>query len=334
MDGNLTNFSHTYYNDGGYQPENSWWQVDLSPGTNTQLNEIKVYNRTDGCGERLQNFTISVIDANGNTVWSEVYNQPTYTGQVLIFYTGNISGEYVRIQKNDANFLHLAEVEVFNVVPAVTRIDPTVNFDWGNQGTPAAGISGANWTASWQGEVTADYTRKLHVLRHRGRWRPRVGQRSVAVRRLELPGRHDLFGHDRLAGRAVVLDPHGLFPGRRGRIGQARMVLRRQPRQRAARQASHLLRATSVARTWSSKSNAAPRQQRARRTETSASILPLVFSSGQRQRHHHQRLRTAMQTSTSVPVGNSSFESPTSARGTMRIRYAAATAVGTSPTDL
>ena len=158
VDGNLTDYNHTYYNDGSYQTENSWWQVDLSPGTNTQLNEIKVYNRADGCGERLQNFTISVIDANGNTVWSEVYNQPTSTGQILTFYTGNISGEFVRIQKNDSNFLHLAEVEVFNVVPAVTRIDPTVNFDWGNQGSPAPGITGYNWTASWQGEVKADYT--------------------------------------------------------------------------------------------------------------------------------------------------------------------------------
>ena len=40
----------------------------------------------------------------------------------------------------------------------VYRIDPTVNFDWGNQGSPAPGIEGTNWTASWQGTVTADYS--------------------------------------------------------------------------------------------------------------------------------------------------------------------------------
>ena len=39
----------------------------------------------------------------------------------------------------------------------VYRIDPTVNFDWGNQGQPATGIPGTWWSASWQGEVKADY---------------------------------------------------------------------------------------------------------------------------------------------------------------------------------
>jgi hypothetical protein len=151
-DGNVNNFNHTL------NGANEWLQIDLSPGTNTQFNEITLINRPDGCGDRLQNFTISVIDAAGNTVWSQVYNEPTYTGQYLTFHTGNISGEYVRIQKNDSNYLHLAEVQVFNSVPSVTRIDSTLNFDWGNQGFPAAGINGADWTATWQGNITADYS--------------------------------------------------------------------------------------------------------------------------------------------------------------------------------
>ena len=39
---------------------------------------------------------------------------------------------------------------------AVVRIDQTVDFDWGNQGSPAPGIEGTNWTATWQGTVTPD----------------------------------------------------------------------------------------------------------------------------------------------------------------------------------
>ena len=108
MDGDLTDFSHTTCNNA-----DEWWQVDLSPGTDTQLTQIVVYNR-NGCGDRLSNFTISVIDSNGNTVWSQVYNQPTTDGEAIVFDTGTISGEYVKIQKNDSNFLHLAEVQVFD----------------------------------------------------------------------------------------------------------------------------------------------------------------------------------------------------------------------------
>ena len=37
----------------------------------------------------------------------------------------------------------------------VYRIDPTINFDWGNQGSPAPGIVGSGWAARWQGEIQA-----------------------------------------------------------------------------------------------------------------------------------------------------------------------------------
>ena len=105
----------------------------------------------------------------------------------------------------------------------VYRVDPTVNFDWGNQGSPASGIQGTNWSASWQGQVLANDSGMYTFYATGGRRRSPLGQRSIDVRRLELPGRHHLFGHDLLGGRAVVLDPHGLFPGRRGRNGQTRM---------------------------------------------------------------------------------------------------------------
>ena len=48
--------------------------------------------------------------------------------------------------------------------PLVSRVDPSIDFNWGNQGSPAPGIAGTNWTVTWQGTVTptagsdGDYT--------------------------------------------------------------------------------------------------------------------------------------------------------------------------------
>lgn len=131
---------------------NEWWQVDLGAGTDVALNQIKVFNNTGGCGERLQDFTVSVIAHDGSIVWSQSYNKTTVTGEVLTFNPGNISGQYVRIQKNDSNYLSLSEVQVFNTVP-VERVDSKIDFNWGNERSPAPLVDGTNWTASWQGQV-------------------------------------------------------------------------------------------------------------------------------------------------------------------------------------
>ncbi len=40
----------------------------------------------------------------------------------------------------------------------VSRVDATIDFNWGNQGSPAPGIQGSNWGATWQGTVTANYS--------------------------------------------------------------------------------------------------------------------------------------------------------------------------------
>ena len=154
VDGNIYSFSHTA-NDA-----HEWVQVDLSPGTNTQLTQIKLVNR-DSAGDRLQNFTVSVIASDGTVVWSQSYNASTYDGEVITFETGKIAGEYVRVQKNDANFLHLAEIQVFNLSiqnPDIVRVDPTIDFNWGNESMPAPGIPGSNWSATWLGKIQANYS--------------------------------------------------------------------------------------------------------------------------------------------------------------------------------
>ena len=58
----LGSVSHTW-NDP--QP---WWQVDL--GATTRIGVIKVFNRTDCCADRLHDWTVSVLDANNQVVWS------------------------------------------------------------------------------------------------------------------------------------------------------------------------------------------------------------------------------------------------------------------------
>ena len=40
---------------------------------------------------------------------------------------------------------------------ALTRVDPGVNFDWG-QGSPAASIPSDNFSARWTGKVQPQYT--------------------------------------------------------------------------------------------------------------------------------------------------------------------------------
>ena len=39
--------------------------------------------------------------------------------------------------------------------PITARIDSNINFDWGEQGSPAAGVPGTNWSAVWEGILEA-----------------------------------------------------------------------------------------------------------------------------------------------------------------------------------
>lgn len=96
-----------------------WWHVDL--GAVSPIGQIKLWNRTDCCSERLSNFRVFVSDvpftsSNLNTT----INQPgvsnwrfagSFTGSTT--FTINRTGRYVRIQLEGTNYLSLAEVEVF-----------------------------------------------------------------------------------------------------------------------------------------------------------------------------------------------------------------------------
>jgi hypothetical protein len=103
-DGNFFNGSVTHTASMDYP----WWRVDL--GADHQIDEIRIWNRTDCCAERLNDLIISVLDANQNV--RRVLNYPSATNPIIIPL--NITGQYVTLSINKENaFLSLAEVEVF-----------------------------------------------------------------------------------------------------------------------------------------------------------------------------------------------------------------------------
>ena len=106
-----------------------WWQVDL--GNQAVLSHIKLWNRTDCCRERLEDFfvivseadmagkTLSQIQALANTQNPTVHMQyiNSLNGEDMLNSSlNNVSGRFVRVQHSgNNNFLALAEVQVYGV---------------------------------------------------------------------------------------------------------------------------------------------------------------------------------------------------------------------------
>lgn len=96
--------THTSGNEAG------WWQVDL--GKNYDIDFITLWNRTDCCGERLNNFKVSVLDANNSVVWS-VDQQTTFSPSRTYTLPDHTVGQKVKVALNSNGYLQLAEVQVF-----------------------------------------------------------------------------------------------------------------------------------------------------------------------------------------------------------------------------
>lgn len=122
---------------------NPWWEVDL--GQTQDINDINIWNRTDCCQERLNNFYVFVSDTPFTS------NDPNVTAQqanVKVIYNAgnalrttnidiNTTGRYVRIQIVGSGTLSLAEVEVLKLNDTVAPIttsnitsSPPLNNDW------------------------------------------------------------------------------------------------------------------------------------------------------------------------------------------------------------
>jgi hypothetical protein len=99
---------------------NPWWQVDL--GVSRSISSIVVYNRTDCCGARLGDYWVFVSDTPflATDTPATLQNRPgtfashqTTAPNPSTAITNAVQGRYVRVQLSSANYLSLAEVQVF-----------------------------------------------------------------------------------------------------------------------------------------------------------------------------------------------------------------------------
>ena len=99
---------------------NPWWQVDL--GDDFTIGHIKIYGRTDECCKaRLSDYTVYVLDANGDTTYSQSIN--SFPDPYEIIEVGDTTGKIVLVKLNNTSALSLAEVQVFIKPVEVTGIE-------------------------------------------------------------------------------------------------------------------------------------------------------------------------------------------------------------------
>lgn len=117
---------------------NPWWQVDL--GGEFIVERLQIWNRTDCCSDRLDNYRIWVKGNIGN--WEEYDTRlgaQRFSQQNPLTINGRKSARFVRIQiESPAAILSLAEVMVFGSAP------PTIG------GSPGGGSSSAGSGADQQ----------------------------------------------------------------------------------------------------------------------------------------------------------------------------------------
>ncbi len=116
--------SHTF------SDNQAWWQVNL--GDSYVIDTIDIWNRTDSCSNRLTDFTVSVLDGYNTVIWSDVFYENggyPYPNEVIDLFADldSITGQIIKIQLNGKNFLHLAEVQVWEKedVPPPAVPEPT-----------------------------------------------------------------------------------------------------------------------------------------------------------------------------------------------------------------
>ena len=171
VDGNTTgtspwsaNLQHTQFES---QP---WWEVDL--GAVSQIEQIKLFNRSDAYQNRLKNFYLFISDGSmaATASLNELINDPTVqhiqfpgtVGSSEVIAVG-LSGQYVRIQLSGSGILHMAEVEVMGCLGASDPCQGTAPVSISNSGPfeTSQGIqqlAGSPLGGTWSGAVNTDGT--------------------------------------------------------------------------------------------------------------------------------------------------------------------------------
>lgn len=69
-----------------------WWEVDLK--SDRTVDRIVIWNRTDGAGERLANFKVSLLNAERQPVWHKIVEAPP-NPSATVSVTGEVDVEFV-----------------------------------------------------------------------------------------------------------------------------------------------------------------------------------------------------------------------------------------------
>jgi hypothetical protein len=90
----------------------AWWRVEL--GAPRVIQQIVIWNRNDVAKERLTNFTVSVLAANGTVVFSkDMFTSGGFPAPSVTIPVPGVTGKRVQVQLRGTNYLSLAEVQVF-----------------------------------------------------------------------------------------------------------------------------------------------------------------------------------------------------------------------------
>ncbi len=144
----------------------AWWELDL--GRMVEIDSIRLWNRTDCCGDRLGNFHVLVSEEPfSSQTLADVQNQDgvsdypvsgTAAGQTDVPI--DRFGRYVRVQLEGSNHLQLAEVQVFGqrlagISNLALQGTASQSSQWGNDsrfpaGNVINGITSGNGASSNQ----------------------------------------------------------------------------------------------------------------------------------------------------------------------------------------
>ncbi len=100
---------------GGPSWPGQYWAVDL--GATYTVDDVILYNRTDCCAQRLEHYNVLAYDPPnslpGDNGWVIVANHSNDTSLITTLdIPMQVATRYIMIAKTDADYLHMAEVQV------------------------------------------------------------------------------------------------------------------------------------------------------------------------------------------------------------------------------
>ena len=117
IDGDFNAKTTTHTN----RDKHAWWQVDLQ--AYYAIDQIKIYNRTDCCSNRLNNAKVFISETPfGNDSLQAAQAKAKWSGDITqaqpinTLDVDSTTGRYIRVQLEDTNYLSLTEVKVFGKI--------------------------------------------------------------------------------------------------------------------------------------------------------------------------------------------------------------------------